>query len=168
MLIATVLKDNRKRLGLTQVRWSALSGVSLPTIQMLEAGKGNPSLEVLTALARAVGLSIGCTQLLPDWDYLTQAGLPLTGQRERRFRFANDTFVTQLKIACRESLSTRDDRIAEATAGLVLAIRKHYPSWFKKHMASTPVVQELAILHEKNPRILKLSRIALAGISEFL
>lgn len=57
-LIGHVLRKRRELLGLLQPQLAAISGVSIRTIQLVEMGKGNPSLETLIKLADPLGLQI--------------------------------------------------------------------------------------------------------------
>jgi transcriptional regulator with XRE-family HTH domain len=50
------LLQRRQLLGLLQSQLAALSGVSTRTIQLVEQGKGNPSLDTLFQLADPLGL----------------------------------------------------------------------------------------------------------------
>lgn len=52
------MRRRRELLGLLQGQLSALSGLSTRTIQLVEQGKGNPSLETLLALADPLGLRL--------------------------------------------------------------------------------------------------------------
>jgi len=52
------LRQRRELLGLLQSQLAALSGVSSRTIQLVEQGKGNPSLETLLRLADPLGLRL--------------------------------------------------------------------------------------------------------------
>ena len=52
------LRQRRELLGLLQSQLAALSGVSTRTIQLVEQGKGNPSLETLLELADPLGLRL--------------------------------------------------------------------------------------------------------------
>lgn len=52
------LRQRRELLGLLQSQLSALSDVSARTIQLVEQGKGNPSLDTLLQLADPLGLRI--------------------------------------------------------------------------------------------------------------
>jgi transcriptional regulator with XRE-family HTH domain len=56
--IGHVLRKRRELLGLLQPQLAAISGVSIRTIQLVEMGKGNPSLETLIKLADPLGLQI--------------------------------------------------------------------------------------------------------------
>ena len=56
--IGHVLRKRRELLGFLQPQLAAISGVSIRTIQLVEMGKGNPSLETLIKLADPLGLQI--------------------------------------------------------------------------------------------------------------
>jgi transcriptional regulator with XRE-family HTH domain len=76
MDIETLLKARRKALGLTQMRLAIQAGVSLPTIQNLEAKKGNPTIGLLEKISTALGCSLEMVSNEPDWGLLQRAGLP--------------------------------------------------------------------------------------------
>ncbi len=52
------LRQRRELLGLLQSQLAALSGISTRTIQLVELGKGNPSLDTLLQLAGPMGLDL--------------------------------------------------------------------------------------------------------------
>jgi DNA-binding XRE family transcriptional regulator len=52
------LLERRELLGLLQSQLAELSGVSTRTIQLVEQGKGNPSLDTLLQLADPMGLRL--------------------------------------------------------------------------------------------------------------
>jgi transcriptional regulator with XRE-family HTH domain len=52
------LKARREALQVTQVMLAELSGVSLRALKQFESGKGNPTLETLSKLAKALGMEV--------------------------------------------------------------------------------------------------------------
>jgi transcriptional regulator with XRE-family HTH domain len=52
------LRQRRELLGLLQSQLAALSTVSTRTIQLVEQGKGNPSMDTLFKLADPLGLRL--------------------------------------------------------------------------------------------------------------
>lgn len=56
--IGETIKKRRELLGLLQPQLAAISGVSRRTIQLVENGKANPSLETLLKIADPLGLTI--------------------------------------------------------------------------------------------------------------
>ena len=56
--IGDKIRQRRELLGLVQPQLAALSGVNTRTIQLVEQGKGNPSLETLLRLVDPLGLNL--------------------------------------------------------------------------------------------------------------
>ncbi len=56
--IGEIIRTRRELLGLLQPDLAAVSGVSRRTIQLVEMGKANPSLEVLMKIADPLGLTL--------------------------------------------------------------------------------------------------------------
>jgi y4mF family transcriptional regulator len=56
--IGEAIKKRRELLGLLQPQLAAISGISRRTIQLVENGKANPSLETLLKIADPLGLTI--------------------------------------------------------------------------------------------------------------
>jgi transcriptional regulator with XRE-family HTH domain len=52
------IRQRRELLGLVQPQLADLSGVNIRTIQLVEQGKGNPSLETLLRLIDPLGLNL--------------------------------------------------------------------------------------------------------------
>jgi y4mF family transcriptional regulator len=59
--IGKSIKNRRELLGLLQPQLASISGVSRRTIQLVEQGKGNPSLSSLLKLADTLGLKLQFT-----------------------------------------------------------------------------------------------------------
>ncbi|HTE26185.1 helix-turn-helix domain-containing protein [Flavitalea sp.] len=58
LIIGEAIRKRRELLNLLQVQLAAISGISTRTIQLVEMGKANPSLETLIKLADPLGLTI--------------------------------------------------------------------------------------------------------------
>ena len=56
--IGKTIRGRREMLGLHQHQLAAIAGVSTRTIQLIEAGKGNPALDTLLQLADPLGLTV--------------------------------------------------------------------------------------------------------------
>lgn len=56
--IGRTIRERRELLGLLQPGLAALSGISARTIQLVEQGKGNPSLDTLIRLTEPLGLDL--------------------------------------------------------------------------------------------------------------
>ena len=64
--IGEQLRKRRELLGLLQPQLASISGVSIRTIQLVERGKANPSLETLISIADPLGLSISLSLKVLD------------------------------------------------------------------------------------------------------
>jgi y4mF family transcriptional regulator len=53
-----IIRQRRELLGLSQTQLAALSGISTRTIQLVEQGKANPSLDTLVNLIDILGLQL--------------------------------------------------------------------------------------------------------------
>ena len=101
------LRRHRELFGLTQTKLSALSGVSLPTIQNIEAGRANPELETLQKLLHVLGIETQWGTRKPDWDFLSTCGVPLLGSQssrkpELRSPFSRTRFIEEMRLALPE------------------------------------------------------------------
>lgn len=167
-----VLRNQRQRLGLTQSKLSYLSGVSLPTIQLIESGRGNPELETFERLLFALGLE---TQFIPkkaSWDFLILCGVPLTPAIEASKSNLLETptknrFVQEMRLAILEISSSTESgegvRKSKVIAATLLGLQTHYPSVYAEFSGST-VVKKLIV----QKGLEKLRRIALVGLAKFL
>ena len=57
-IIGDFIRKRRELLGLLQPQLSAIAGVSTRTIQLVEAGKGNPSIDTILQLIDPLGLRL--------------------------------------------------------------------------------------------------------------
>ncbi len=58
---AVKIRKLREKAGLTQTELAQLMGSTQPAIARLEAGGGNPNLETLNKIARAIGYEVNVT-----------------------------------------------------------------------------------------------------------
>jgi y4mF family transcriptional regulator len=63
--IGNKIRQRRELLGLVQPQLADLSGVNTRTIQLVEQGKGNPSLETLLRLVDPLGLNLELVLKIP-------------------------------------------------------------------------------------------------------
>ena len=56
--MGAIIRERRELLGLSQAQLAALSGISIRTIQLVEQGKANPSLDTLINLIDILGLQL--------------------------------------------------------------------------------------------------------------
>jgi len=173
MLFYQILSFQRKALGISQSELAFQSGLSLPTIQKLEAGSGNPSLETLEALLPHLGYRFRFEPRGADWEYLKACGLPLTSSHEERVktkykaRLQPQKLLTEIRAALVEIASSESEsRKKEALLALLLALKIHYPPLYQKLRRSQLLSQFEK--YDDNPKLIKLKRLALSGLSKFL
>ena len=56
--IGATIRKRRELLGLLQPQLASISGVSTRTIQLVEMGKANPSIDTLIKIADPLGLTV--------------------------------------------------------------------------------------------------------------
>lgn len=159
----------RHQVGLSQSRLAQESGVSLPTIQNLEAGKGNPTLEVLEKLAKALGGSVEWLTPPVDWEEGVWLGVPLIGGEREVSGFPHpDRLVHFLRRTFQNfRTSPLQERELQALGALLMALRQHFQSFYRDRVKSE-VAEEILSLVGNDPKVLKLRRIALSRLAEYL
>ena len=178
------IREARTQLGITQSELSHLSKVSLPTIQNIESGKGNPSLSTLEDLLVPLGRTLHLKLLKlqkADWNVLAVCGAPLMVEKPTKMKPTREQLVSTLRMACLEltkasSLDQISDqtpyqqpdmqRKTESVAALLWAIQAHYPTFFANHF-NLPLFKRLLPL-KPTGRHIKLKRQALATLSTYL
>ena len=164
------IRKTRRALGLSQTDLAQLSGLSLPSIQNIEAGKANPSWLTLKQLSAPLGLSILWQRERPDWDTLAALGVPLTQKGSTPHRPSGALLVSQLRLALvdlvEEPKSQETERKSEAITAVLLALKGHYPSFYHEHFGRCEPAREL--LTKINGRTIKLRRQALAILGRYL
>lgn len=167
-MIIERLRSQRQQMGLTQQKLAELAAVSLPTVQNIERGLGNPSLDVLMKLAQALGLTLSIDPAPVDWDLLAYLGVPLTSAKKNiRVKKDSATLVMKLREAILASQNAPADRNIEALAGTLLAIQTHWPSLFNK-FGSLKAVAEALISRQDPARLLKLRSMAINNLQGYL
>ncbi len=167
--LAIILKERRQARGLTQSELAAQSGVSLPLIQIIEAQRGNPTLEVLGKILKALGLTLSIFSPPANWGYLIQFGLPLTNEgaeTKKRQRWDVDKFSENFKAAISEAYEDGpgNARKRDALVGMLLAISEYYPKKTEA-MGLGPLARKYK---SAEGRHIKLKRIALAELQKYL
>ena len=173
MTLAGILKSRRTDLGLTQIELAFACGISLPTVQNIELGKANPSHEIVVRLLSRLGLFSQVRVVPCDWEKLSALGVPLfevTGRAKLKSGFKpNKEDLVLLVFAGLSELQLENfsGRKADALQSLLLAIKSHYPKFFRTHFVKSKLVQQ-CLAKNLSGRIIKLKRLALAKLGEFL
>lgn len=167
---AQIVKKSRNIMGLSQVELSKASGVSLPTIQNIEAGKGNPSICILGALLDPLGLKIEIRFEEVDWDLLAKLGVPLTSIGKVKLTPSPELLIRVLRKYCiiiKNSETKIELRKLEALQALLLAIKVQFPTYFRKNIHTSPVILSF-VPPLVTGRLIKLKRIAEGALAKYL
>ena len=125
------LRSARERRGLSAAELARRAGLSRRTLTEIEAGRANPTLSKLAALAGAAGVELA-RLVAPDEDVARRGRIALVG-----LRGAGKTTVGRQLALRREVPFVELDQRVEAVAGLSLAaiFELHGPAWFLKAQA---------------------------------
>lgn len=178
MEIRQELKKQRQKLGISQSHLAHLSGLSLASIQNMEAGKANLSISNLASLLEVLGYDLKLVRRQVEWEKLICYGLPILPAKslEKEARVRGIECLEKLLVgACAEFVqrsepgSHRNLREKEALQAMILALRDHFPSLFEEHFSSYKVIKELVPKNEQvTGKIIKLRRIAIDHLSSYL
>lgn len=172
-----VLKKQRQDLGISQNHLAQLSGLSLASIQNMEAGKSNLSISNLASLLEVLGFDLKLVRRQVEWEKLICYGLPILPAKTLEGAGVPEIELLEkiLVGACAEFIqrdepeSHRNLREREALQALILALRDHYPKLFKQKFHSYRVIRELSPrTDEISGKIIKLRRIAIDSLSSYL
>lgn len=177
MDIKQVLKKQRQGLGISQSHLAQLSGLSLASIQNMEAGKSNLSISNLASLLEVLGFDLKLVRRQVEWEKLVCYGLPILPATslegagvpeieclEKLLVGACAEFIQQEKPESRKSLRER-----EALQAMILALRDHFPKFFNERLKAYKVIQQLIPRTEEiSGKLVKLRRIAVSYLSTYL
>ncbi|HEX9885381.1 MAG TPA: helix-turn-helix domain-containing protein [Longimicrobiales bacterium] len=179
------LRDARRHQGLTQADLARRAQVSLPTVQNLEGGRANPSRSTLGRVLDALGLRLRVEDRPADWAALAACGAPLTihdpapdpGGPARSsavvpFRATPERLLRNLRDAARELAAEHpgaegQERKREAVQALLIALREHFPDFFREHLAGKRLYEDL-IREDVDGRIVKGVREAVPVLARYL
>jgi transcriptional regulator with XRE-family HTH domain len=171
MSLGRSIRGARVRAGLTQQALAGRAGVSLATIQNLEAGRANPSVGTLSKVLEPLGLEIDLAPAPVDWDALVAHGLPLAPSASAARQTDGERLATLVRHAAldlsRVPGPPEDARKRDAVRALLLAMRIHFPGWFRESFGRSSLVRDL-VPEDPSGRILKLARIARQRLAEIL
>ena len=94
MRSATLIREHRKRAGLTQAELARAAGTSQPTIAKYEAGKAEPRAGTLDRILAACGARISA-----EPGPVTHTHIPARGPRGRLLRKHRDEIVSVIEAA---------------------------------------------------------------------
>ncbi len=162
------LKQLRHDFKLSQVELAQESGVSLPTIQKIESGQGNPTLEVMEKIFSVLGLQlqVHCPEV--SIDRAIAFGVPLTGKKDPSVILNKNTLRMESRKWIQQWTSGKfNEREEDALIAFYLALKNHFPDFYHQSIA-TPAIEKLLNTKSIDGRIIKLYRIALSSVSLYL
>lgn len=106
-----------------------------------------------------------------DWDALVALGLPLAPSTPKTIRRGEKVLAKHLRLGAMELSKNAWDlekgRKVEAFQALLLGLKLHFPSFYARYVASSPIVSQFEP-EVLTGRLIKLERIAVARLAEYL
>ena len=164
------LADCRRALGLSQAALAAEAGVSLATVQNIEAGRANPSIGTLEKVLVPLGLRLALGPEPADWGALASLGLPLFDPDPTPVPATPANLARHVHQAVHEIEAEPGapdaERKRECLQALLLAVRTHFPSVHRAWFARSAPIRGMET--PPSGRTIKLARIARARLAEYL
>jgi transcriptional regulator with XRE-family HTH domain len=107
MSISNIVREARRRAGLTQSELAERAGVPKSTVGRIESGARNPSTGMIERLVRASGLDISVSLSEPDPG--TDSMFERTLRRSPAERLADATRVARFVLRGRRQVATASD-----------------------------------------------------------
>ncbi|MCB9092099.1 MAG: helix-turn-helix transcriptional regulator [Halobacteriovoraceae bacterium] len=159
-------KAIRKQMGYSQIKLAQISQISLPTIQNIEAGKANPTIDILEKLTHALGLELSISSAPFDAERAISLGVPLLGNSQ--IKGSEKQLIKESKkwvhLLSNKALKERE---TEAIVAFLMALKDHFPVFYKNEIAC-PLFEKEIEESRNNGRIIKLRRIALSNLGQYL
>jgi transcriptional regulator with XRE-family HTH domain len=107
MSIANIVREARRRAGLTQAALAQKAGVAKSTVGRIESGARTPSVELVERLVRAAGLEV--TVSLSETDPGTDSMFERTLRRTPAQRLADATRAARFILRGRRQIAAASD-----------------------------------------------------------
>jgi transcriptional regulator with XRE-family HTH domain len=131
-------------------------------LQLIEAGRANPSLGIIQKLNSALNLELSIRAKFSKAEvFLAHLGLLHRRAGISKLELGSQNLQLWVNAVQSENLLYEDPRLAEAFSGFCLCVCEYYPSLAKKLRFK---IEEIKI----TGRIIKLKRMALPGLMEIL
>jgi transcriptional regulator with XRE-family HTH domain len=165
MSIVDKIKILRKSKRFTQGILAQRAGVSLPTIQNIEAGRANPSILVLEKILGVLGASLEVRISPENIDILE-----LFNMDNQEFVNIDFSLILQSLIKKENKHFINQSREQDLLGSLVSALLDHYPLWLKQNNFYPIVKKVNDLINSKiDPnRMIKFRRIWLSKICQVL
>ncbi len=107
MSISNIVREARRRAGITQAELAERAGVPKSTVGRIESGARTPSTEMVERLVRATGLNVSVS--LSDPDPGTDSMFERTLRRSPAERLADATRVARFVLRGRRQVAAASD-----------------------------------------------------------
>lgn len=175
-----MISKTRKSLGLSQSKLAEMSQVSLATLQGIEAGRTNPTLQTLNQILNVLGCEIQVVESTYNFSHLISLGAPLLKSEESH---SKDIIQSQSNLICHLKLALRyiertsklpkhqteadTHRKVDAVSAMLLVLKLHYSKIYTKYFNEDHFSK--ALVEQANlGRHIKLYRIAKAQMGTYL
>lgn len=161
------IRSARLARELSQSQVASRSGVSLATVQNLEAGRANPALNTLVAICKTVGLELFSRPVQGGDILLSFSGLGiplLESGTQGVLRPSRERLVSAFNANV-NSLKRLKGREESAIGSFLWALRDHFPSVWRQ--LDSPVEKWFNGRDQKTLSI-KLRRFSVNALSEYL
>lgn len=137
MEIGKIILNQRNNMGLSQVALAARSGVSLPTIQNIEAGRANPAWATLESLFKILAVEVQFKAKPIDLKLWALHGVPLTSAdiHSEKYQKPQSSRLKKMLKSLAGQLPTGEDfqrKEWQAFLAFLWAIHENYPTFFKQ------------------------------------
>ncbi|GEM_PF-2219887 len=167
MNLAKIIRQKRKQKAMTQVELAYQTGISLPTIQNIEAGKANPSLKTIEALFDVLNVKLLLTKENEmEYDWLVELGVPLP--QKRRAPLREDLIQYGDRLLARFLMCKSQSQEYAAFAAYFSCLQDHYPDIFNQICRQQQAKVEQAIMKVPVQTLVILKTRALAKLQKLL
>ena len=120
-------------MGLSQQQAAVSAGISLSTLQKIEAEQVSPCMETVESLLASLKLEFQISPAPADWNSLSALGVPLSVEKTSKVKPSREQLLGHLQVAIGALTikQLKTSREGFALQGTILALKLHYPSLFK-------------------------------------
>lgn len=158
------IRQLRKQKKMTQFELAQSARIGIASLQNIESGKANPSLETLEKLLSALGYQLAITKMSSKSFQWTDLGLPLMDEQTLAPPKSGPQLRQEIQnLRVQHLASLKDHRTKMAVAAFFSALKDHFPSIYSS--LDLEFRTELEVHFFRNIP-LKLRRISIAWLAE--
>ena len=134
--LGSFIKELRNEKNLSQRELARFANISYRQIQRIENCQSDITLGKFCIFLQKFGLDLKVVAKEPDWNVLFNFGLPLNIDNNRKRKYKYKTVVKNIILSSYFLLENKHNvnymRHYDSFKALLLALRTHYPSKFRK------------------------------------